>query len=82
MITKYFREHDGDCYFVEIPDFDEIKCECERIVLKDESFECDICRRRYCPSCGKEDYKNTGWFVCNNCLEEPELIIDALIKEL
>ena len=60
----------------------EIKCECEKIVPKDESFECDICRHCYCPGCGTEDYKNTGWFVCNNCLSEPELIIDALIEEL
>ena len=82
MITQFIREHDGDSYIIEIPDNDEIKCECEKIVLKDESFECDICHHRYCPGCGTEDYKNTGWFVCNNCLSEPDLIIDALIEEL
>lgn len=82
MITEFIREHDGDSYVVKIPESDEIKCECERIVLKDESFECDFCNHRYCFDCGTRDYKSTGWFVCNNCLCEPELIIDILIEEL
>ena len=82
MITHFIHEHDGDSYTIEIPDDDEIRCECENIVLKDDSFECDICRHLYCLSCGTRDYKNTGWFVCNNCLLEPELIIDVLLEEL
>ena len=82
MITQFIREHDGDSYTIEIPDDDEIQCECEKIVSEDESFECDICRHHYCAGCGTEDYRDTGWFVCNNCLSEPELIIDALIEEL
>ncbi len=82
MITQLIREHDGDSYIIEIPDDDEIKCECEKIILKDKSFECDICRHLYCPGCGTRDYKKTGWFVCNNCLYEPELIIDVLIEQL
>ncbi len=82
MITQFIREHDGDSYTVEIPEDREIRCECEKIVLKEESCDCDICGHLYCPECGTRDYKNTGWFVCNNCLSEPELIIDALIDEL
>ena len=82
MIIQFIREHDGDSYTIEIPDGDEIKCECEKIVLRDESLECDICRNHYCPGCGTKDYKSTGWFVCNNCLLEPELIIEALVEEL
>lgn len=82
MITEYISERDGDYYIIEIPEDDEIKCECEKIVLMDDAKECDICSHFYCPACGTEDYKSTGWFVCNNCLCEPELIIDILIEEL
>ena len=81
MITQFIQEHDGDSYIIEIPDFDDIRCECERIVLKDEAAKYDICQHLYCSRCGVEDYKSTSWFVCNNCLSEPELIIDALLSE-
>jgi hypothetical protein len=81
MIIQYIREHD-DSYTIEIPEIGEIQCECEKIVPKDDSFECEVCRNLYCPACGTEDYKSTGWFVCNNCQLEPELIIEALIEEL
>ena len=82
MITQFIRERDGDSCIIKTPDDDEIQCECDRIVLEDKSFECEICHRHYCPGCGTEDYKNTGWFICINCLFEPELIIDALLEEL
>jgi hypothetical protein len=82
MKTEFIREHDGDCYTIEIPEDDEIKCDCERIILKAKAKECDVCRRLYCPACGIEDYKSTGWFVCDNCLAEPELIVDFMINEI
>ena len=81
MITQYIREHDGS-YTIQIPEDDEIICQCEKIVFEDESFECDICSNFYCQSCGTENYKSTGWFICNNCQLEPELIIEALIEEI
>jgi hypothetical protein len=82
MITELIREHDGDCYTIEIPEQDEIKCDCEKIILWDLAKECDVCSRMYCPSCGTEDYKSTEWFICNNCLDDPELIIDFLVNEI
>jgi hypothetical protein len=81
MITQYIREHDGS-YTIEIPESGEIQCQCEKIVPCDKSAECEICRNFYCFGCGTENYKSTGWFVCNNCLLEPEPIIEALIEEI
>jgi hypothetical protein len=81
MIRQLIREYDGDCYIVELPDCDEIRCECEKIVPKEDACECEICNHRYCRGCGVRDYKQTGWFVCTNCLLKPELIIDALIEQ-
>ena len=79
MTTQFIREHD-DFYVVEIPEDHEIKCICDTIIDKDDAFQCDICDELFCPRCGTKNYKNTGWFICINCLEKPESIIDALVE--
>ena len=81
MITEFIREHDGDGYVIEIPEGDEIQCACDRIMLKEEAFQCDICDTLYCPGSGTKDYRQTGWFICIDCQSEPELIIDALVEQ-
>ncbi|MHC4258202.1 MAG: hypothetical protein ACYSUH_07470 [Planctomycetota bacterium] len=79
MITQLFKEPDGDCYQVQSPDADEFRCTCEQIILKDLGCCCEICQKRFCSDCGCGDYKDTGWFVCLDCQENPERIIDALL---
>jgi hypothetical protein len=81
MITQIVQEHDGDCYIIEKPDWHEIRCQCEKILLKEDACECEICNHWYCRGCGTGDYKQTGWFVCVNCLSKPELVIDALVEQ-
>ena len=65
MITQFIREHD-DSYVVTFPE--------------DHELQCEICFESFCPRCGTDDYKDTGWFVCCNCLDNPESIIDALLE--
>ena len=79
MITKFIREHD-DSYFVYFPEDHEIQCECDRIIDKEDALQCEICFESFCHRCGTNDYKDTGWFICLNCLDDPESIIDALLE--
>ena len=79
MITKYIHEHD-DVYSVNIPEGHEIKCQCDTIIDKEDAFQCEICFTSFCRDCGVINYKDTGWFICLNCLENPDSIIDALLE--
>ena len=79
MITQQFKEPDGDSYQVNIPESHEFQCGCEQIIDKEQSCWCEICQKRFCSDCGVFDYKGTGWFVCLDCHENPERIIDALL---
>ena len=79
MITQLFKEPDGDCYQVQSPEAHEFLCTCERILTKEQGCWCEICQKCFCSDCGSDDYKGTGWFVCLDCQENPERIIDALL---
>ena len=79
MITQQFKEPDGDSYQVNTPEAHEIRCTCERIVPKAKACWCEICQKRFCSDCGLADYKGTGWFICIDCHENPERIIDAIL---
>lgn len=82
MITELIREHDGDSYLVHTPEEHEFRCICDRIVSKERSRCCDVCQNTYCSACGCGNYKNTGWFVCEDCQNNPERILDALLSTL
>ncbi len=80
MITLYIKEHDGDCYLVRYAEDHEFRCICDRIIIKEDGCWCEICQNVVCCQCGCQDYKGTGWFVCLDCLDTPERIIDALLS--
>ena len=82
MITHYIKEHDGDCYPVHYVEAHEFQCVCDRIVSKEHGCQCEVCQKEYCSRCGCSNYKNTGWFVCQDCQENPERIIDAPLSTL
>ena len=79
MITQLFKEPDGDSYQVKIPESHEFQCICEQIVPKEHGCWCEICQKHFCSDCGCGDYKDTGWFVCLDCQDNPERIIDTLL---
>ena len=79
MITQLFKEPDGDSYLVKYPEIHEFRCICERILPKEGGCWCEICQKLYCSDCCRGDYKDTGWFVCLGCQENPERIIDVLL---
>jgi len=80
MITHLVKESDGHSYWVHEADEDEFECVCDRIVSKDRGCWCEVCQTVYCSHCGTRDYKGTGWFVCLDCQDNPERIIDALLS--
>ena len=82
MITRHIREHDGDSYLTYEPEADDFECECGRIVSKNKSCLCEVCQRQFCSACGCGDYKKIGWFVCLDCQEHPERILDAVLSTL
>jgi hypothetical protein len=79
MITQQFKEPDGDSYQVNTPEAHEFQCACERIISREHGCWCEICQKLFCSDCGLADYKGTGWFVCIDCHENPERIIDTLL---
>ena len=81
MITEIIKEHDGDCYQVFLPDYNEFECVCSSIVTKDKATECEVCHGCFCPDCGTQDFKETGWFICCDCQDSSEFI-DILIEEI
>ena len=46
-----------------------------------ETVECDICCQRRDKTLITKNYKETGWTVCSDCLDEPEKLYDALIEQ-
>ena len=78
MIIQHTTEHDGDSYLSYSAEEHEFRCICDRIVPKRRRCWCEICMKGFCSDCGDSNYKGTGWFVCNNCLENPDLIIEIL----
>ena len=67
----------------EVPDDDDITCDCGVIVNKEIACTCILCGKQFCPfkECGKYNWRWTGFSVCVTCSDNP-VGLELALKEM